>query len=321
MVIDGDVTLICTNSSAKIEIQMHVLDSAWKTLRDEFDAGQRKSALAARAGLLNDLNQLLRRLRRYESEADWASTTLDGAALFASQAALFAVRGERLALLGERRLSLPSGFEMTRHTGAAFVNSISTNDTVVALRTVAEVGEMLASAESGDRAWVIPISNRDRVVSVLFALSAQSELNTDALELVAGLASAVLERGSNVTLHAQIQPAAASNAAPEPPKKAGLAAWNKLDEEQRTQHVRAQRFSRVKVAEMQLYRPEACREGRDRSNVYLLLRSEIDAAREAYRRQFMTTPTMVDYLHLELVKTAAAGDELKLGAEYPGPLQ
>jgi hypothetical protein len=29
---------------------------------------------------------------------------------------------------------------------------------------------------------------------------------------------------------------------------------------------------------------------------------------------------MGDYLHLELVRTAAEGDELKLGADYPGQL-
>jgi hypothetical protein len=165
----------------------------------------------------------------------------------------------------------------------------------------------------------VPVSNRDRVVSVLFAAAASDELNTDALELVAGLASAVLERGSNTTLHAQIQPAS-SGISIEPAKKSALPSWTSLGEEQRSQHVRAQRFSRVKVAEMQLYRPEACRQGREQNNLYLLLRPEIDAAREAYRRQFMNTPSMVDYLHLELVKTAAAGDESKMGAEYPGPL-
>jgi hypothetical protein len=34
----------------------------------------------------------------------------------------------------------------------------------------------------------------------------------------------------------------------------------------------------------------------------------------------MTTPSMVDYLHLELVATLAHGDELLLGADYPGQM-
>jgi hypothetical protein len=85
-------------------------------------------------------------------------------------------------------------------------------------------------------------------------------------------------------------------------------------------HVRAQRFARVKVAEMQLARPDACRAGLQQSNLYVFLRHEIDKARETYRKQFMTIPSMVDYLHLELVGTAVGNDEQKLGADYPGQL-
>jgi hypothetical protein len=300
---------------------MHALDSAWKIVREEFDAAERKSALAARSSLLHDLNQLFRRLRHYENESDWAVTTLDGAAQFASRIALFAVRTDNFMLLGERNLSLPPKLEISRKSAAAFSNAIAANDTIVALRTSPEVGDPLASPEPSERACIVPISNRDRVVSLLFVLSDSEDLNLTALELVAGLASAVLERGSNVALHAQIQPAPNEGEISSPPvKKPSLPSWAGLDEEQRSQHIRAQRFSRVKVAEMQLYRPEACQNGREQSNLYLLLRPEIDAARELYRRQFGTTPIMVDYLHLELVNTAAAGDELKLGAEYPGPL-
>jgi hypothetical protein len=34
----------------------------------------------------------------------------------------------------------------------------------------------------------------------------------------------------------------------------------------------------------------------------------------------MTTPTIVDYLHLELVGTLAESDETRLGADYPGQM-
>jgi hypothetical protein len=52
----------------------------------------------------------------------------------------------------------------------------------------------------------------------------------------------------------------------------------------------------------------------------MFLRSEIDKARESYSKQFMTDQQMTDYLHLELIHTAADGDERKLGADYPGAL-
>jgi hypothetical protein len=71
---------------------------------------------------------------------------------------------------------------------------------------------------------------------------------------------------------------------------------------------------------MQLAKPEACRAGREQSDLYLFLKNEIEKAREIYMRQFGTISSMADYLHLELVRTAAGGDETKLGADYPGQL-
>ncbi len=145
------------------------------------------------------------------------------------------------------------------------------------------------------------------------------DFDVSALELIAGMAAAVLERQSNQGLHTQIAHAQIALA---PPKTASNAfpSWANLDAKQRTLHTKAQRFSRVLVAEMQLARPEASRAGREQSNIYMFLRTEIDRAREGYRKQFMAVPSMVDYLHLELVETMAAGDESKLGADYPGRL-
>jgi len=51
------------------------------------------------------------------------------------------------------------------------------------------------------------------------------------------------------------------------------------------------------------------------------LRNEIDAARsEFYHNFFETCPSMVDYLHLELVRTLAQEDAGALGRNYPGPV-
>jgi hypothetical protein len=103
--------------------------------------------------------------------------------------------------------------------------------------------------------------------------------------------------------------------------KPSLPSWSDLDEAQRSLHIRAQRFARTKVAEMQLYKPELCQKGNDRQDVYLYLKQEIDSAREGFRTQFMTIPTMVDYLHLELVSSLVHSDEFLLGADYPGQMQ
>ncbi len=155
-------------------------------------------------------------------------------------------------------------------------------------------------------------------------------MDSEVLELIAGMASLVLERPSNASLHSQIAVAPAVHSqialAPAPVDSNGgaskkrLPSWADLAEEQRLLHIRAQRFSRVTMAELQLARPEACRAGYEQANLYLFLKNEIDRARETFRTQFLTIPSMVDYLHLELVQTAAEGDEKRLGADYPGQL-
>jgi hypothetical protein len=50
------------------------------------------------------------------------------------------------------------------------------------------------------------------------------------------------------------------------------------------------------------------------------LGKEIDKARDTYRKQFMTIPSMTDYFHRELVGSILGGDASKLGADYPGEL-
>src|SRR5580693_4235138 len=49
----------------------------------------------------------------------------------------------------------------------------------------------------------------------------------------------------------------------------------------------AQRFARVKVAEIQLYQGPAVKAGRISRDLYGSLRAEIDAARDAFRERFL----------------------------------
>ena len=77
----------------------------------------------------------------------------------------------------------------------------------------------------------------------------------------------------------------------------------------------------VKVAEIRLYKSAAVRSGRNEHNLYEALRVEIDSGRQAYREQFLAlSPTMLDYFHVELVRTLANDDPTLLGPEYPGSL-
>jgi hypothetical protein len=312
---------------------VHALDQVWEALRKEFDSSCAQIARAARYQLTNELNQLFRRFRHYQDESEWISTLLEGAGRFVQQVGIFTLQDQTLHLRAQAHLSLPSELSFPLTSAAAFATAADTYDPVVALRTAAEVTEHLASSEPSDRCHVIPIVNGQRTVAILFAAD-QEYMDVNALELITGVASTVLERRSNADLHAQIAPLAASETALPASTteqeteaqqgvgavKPGLPAWADLNEEERALHIRAQRFSRVTVAEMQLAKPQGCRAGREQNNLYLFLKPEIEKARETYRKEFMTIPSMVDYLHLELVNTAAEGDEMKLGAEYPGQL-
>jgi hypothetical protein len=84
---------------------------------------------------------------------------------------------------------------------------------------------------------------------------------------------------------------------------------------------RAQQFARVRVAEIQLYHAAAMNAGRASGDVYSALKTQMDAARDAYREKFLTPVNgTADYLHTEFVRTLANEDAALLGPGYPGPL-
>jgi hypothetical protein len=164
----------------------------------------RGSERTGRRHLAHELNQLLRRLRQYRTEAEWVAALLDGAGLFAGQAAVFALKDGVLTLRGQSNLAIAAGASsFAISSAAAFAAAADSRDPVIALRTASEVGEALQAAEPGGRGYVVPISNGDRVVALLFA-AMEGAADGDGLELVAGIASVVLERQANASLHAQI---------------------------------------------------------------------------------------------------------------------
>ncbi len=61
--------------------------------------------------------------------------------------------------------------------------------------------------------------------------------------------------------------------------------------------------------------------GRAARDVYGALKTQMDAAREAYRAGFLTPMNgSADYLHAEFVRMLANDDVALLGPGYPGPL-
>jgi hypothetical protein len=288
-----------------------------------------QSAQSARVQIAHEMNQLFRRFRQYEREADWVRLVMEGAGNYARQAALFAVQGDAFHLRGVVNLNLPEDLRLEANSSAAFAAVLRSKEAVTALRTSGEVGPALSSP--GHLAYLFPIPNGPRIAALLFANAEDSEV--DQLELVTNMAASALERQTNSRLHSQIaaSPVAVVSKLEPPPAEPppveaplapqrSLAPWANLPADQRALHSQAARFARVTASEMQLLKPAACRIANERGDLYVVLGKEIDKAREIYRRRFMILPSMTDYFHRELVSSILLGDSKKLGADYPGEL-
>jgi len=268
----------------------------------------------ARLEFADFLNQSVRRMRQSGDVRDLGATLVELAGMFSSGAVLLSVRnriarGEHARGVPPERAEAVSQLEIPLASAAALAEAIDTRDPVTTIATPAEVSEQLAgfSAQNDDeRLLLYPVVVGDRVPALLCVWGA---LAGSAMELLTQVAAAVWA------------------ALPAPPESAGTtgmptpSAWDTLPADEQRMHLRAQRFARVQVAEMRLYETEAVQSGRARGDLYGALRERIDKGREAFRKSFFTScPSMVDYLHLELLRTLAHDDPEVLGKDYPGPL-
>jgi hypothetical protein len=228
---------------------------------------------------------------------------------------------------------------------AAFSTAIETRDPVIAMSTPAEVSDALVRLfehKADERVYLFPLVTEGDVVSSLFYAS--GNVQPPPLELLSEVTGLQLHN-LTAALHAPpaVLPAAVGAAAAEPfvtiaeawnqpaterevnsPKEEkpnARNAWWDLSREDQHLHLAAQRFARVQVAEMRLTSPDAVRSGRVAGNLYAALQPQIDSAREKFREKHITmSPSMVDYLHLELLRSLADDNPGLLGSNYPGPL-
>ena len=288
-------------------------------------AASEAASARARASLTAALNESMRRLRASERHEEWCGALYDAASAFAPRVAVFTLHGRFLhADRAPFAAPLP---ELALSDAPAFQAACDSGEPVVALYGEAELSAPIVQAfgaAAGTRAHLFPLNSNGRAVGVLYAEGDRGACDSNALELLATLAAAVWESRRNVpetsrpgpqliTLQA---PPAAPRAPDVPPQ-----AWTQLPAEDRDHHLRAQRFARVRVAEMRLYQSALVLEGRRTHSLYRLLQEEIDRGRDEYREHFLNScESMVDYFHGELVKTLANDAEELLGEGYPGPL-
>ncbi len=297
-------------------------DRTSELLRGVYDA--LKERLYATHNLhLARLSQAARRLRSFESEEQWSSILLDAAQGFCDRAALFTIHGNTLHFQGSRNLAAMETGDVPLGSAPAFASAVESRETVVALRTAGELSPSIATylskakeglskakeglgeakegvGEAADQKFCLfPIVTRERVVALLYADGENQTILRDALELLTVITGAMIENST-------------SN-----PKNGLVNLAGSVDDP----HLQARCFARVKVADIRLHKSESVKNGRAERDLYASLKEEIDSAREGFRRDFLSVPdSMVDYLHLELVKTLANDDVGLLGPNYPGPL-
>jgi hypothetical protein len=310
----------------------------------------------SRRALAEELNQAVRRLRLAADADDLYLNLLDVTVPFCEQAAVFSIHDKRARAERMRRpapvhpgegAAVPSlpALEFQVSAAAAFSAAIDTRDPVIAMSTRAEVSPELVrlfAHRPDERVYLFPLVAGGQVAGILYAAGGVHAPTLELLSEVAGLRLHALAAvpASVRAAAAAAGPAIASRPEPDrlvaistnlkaPEVAAAPAAnppkqhkeWWALTREQQQKHLAAQRFARVQVAEMRLAKPGALRSGRASHDIYAALKQPIDEARQKFRENHMTAlPTVVDYLHLELVRSLANDDAIMLGPDYPGPL-
>ena len=295
----------------------------------ELDRARNAARARTRAELAGELNQAARRIRQASNAEEAAATLLDAAAYFATVIALVRIeekvgRGMEIRGVSEDEAAGFRNAEIPLERAPALEEAVRTLDPVTAIATPAEISPRLAALVghyNHPRVSFYPVVAGGRVPAVLCAWG---EVEGSGIELLAQIAAGRLGDLAPTSELVQLSIAALSAEAAKPDQMSGspqVSTWDALSREEQEIHLRAQRAARVEAAEIRLYEAGAVEAGRERRDLYDALRPRIDAAREAFRRQyFSATPTMVDYLHLEIVRTLAHDDPDLLGKEYPGPL-
>jgi len=311
------------------------LDSAVRDAVDRAVAAEHSQAVArieracddARRSRVESLNQVLRRLRTTGQE-HILELLAEGCASYAEKVVVLVFESNQARCAA--RAGIENGLRaFETDSASAIVAAIDSRDPVVALATEAEISTVLAEVfgPAPDRkAYLFPVVARHSVMAMLIASDVTSEINhatngaapqSAPIELLCEAAGMRLEAfgtpdaGGFVPFAPGVT--AIENTRPR--------AWDELTADDQKLHLQAQRTARVRVAEIRLYHENELRSGVAGGDIYGALRDVIDSARNRFLQTFPAkSPTMVDYLHLEILHTLAHDDDRLLGPNYPGPM-
>jgi hypothetical protein len=296
--------------------------------RAELAETSSRSKAAGRQSMAEALNQSFRRIRQAASSDAVLQLTAELSSAYAQKAVVLVFENSQARVAAARGIetgngSAPKAFDLTLENAPALASAIDTRDPVTVLAREAEISPALArllAVSETDKVYLFPVIARHQVVAMLLVAG---EVFPAAPELLAEAAGMRLESVTSVAKELQpVENLVTIQHAAEPPQPStDRRSWDDLSAEDQKLHLQAQRVARVRVARMRLDREDAWRRGLAQSDVYGALRREIEAARTEFLQTFLSkSSTMVDYLHLEIFRSLAHGDDRLLGREYPGPM-
>ena len=287
------------------------MPAKWNDLIAGLPAAVEEAIATASRDAAEALNQAIRRIAQTPNVSDALGALVDSTPSFSSVAVVLSLQEGHAQPVKAKGAGL-SGTPFEIAAAPALASLLESKEPVVAVSNAAqlspEFAEMLGS--TNEATYLFPLKVRQEVVA---ALVVSGSVQPGAIECLCEAASLKLE-----ILLPPPPPPPAPVIVQE--RKREPSAWDSLSPEIQRLHLQAQRFSRVKVAELRLYHADAVREGRTKSDLYGALQGELDKLRSEYQKEFAGHPTMVDYLHLELLRSLAHDDDRLLGATYPGPL-
>lgn len=290
-----------------------------------------ESAREARRAVGGELNQAIRRLREATAPDEVTRWLLDVSAAYCPRAAVFSISGgflEGLCARGLADVAATSRFESLDALVAdapAFGQAVRDREPVTTVATESQVSRAVVDVfghAPGEKAHLFPLAVRGEAAAVLYVSPGQEPVEMASLELLTQIAATAAE-----TMVAERESQSSQNlvqidggTGPQGDAARELD-WSSLPSEEQEFHLMARRFARVHVAEIRLYHSDHVSEGRTRRRLYSALKDQIDGAREVFRQKFVVAcPSMVDYLHMELVRSLANDNASVLGRDYPGPL-
>lgn len=304
-----------------------------------------QAARSARCAAIEGLHIAVRRLRQAPTITEIGATLLETAGAYCGRIALLVHKGD--SLTGWRASGFDrdgSGnnasstafseswarFQMPVSSAPALAQAIESREAVVSLSLPDHLSQPLIELlglQPEEKVYLFPLCLRQAVVAVVYVDSrgAPGEVEPAAVEMLCSVAEAAIEALSSRPTPAreaqEPEPGRLELPLSRPTPRPPPTDWSEMSPPDRDMHLRAQRFARVLVADLQLYRAQEIREGRKSGDLYGRLKDEIDKSREVYDRKFgQSVAAGIDYLHLELLRTLAEDQEALLGPDYPGPM-